>query len=486
MSQNDANFLPDAVQWAEGMLLTPQHFQQNDIYWNAVLQHRMCGVNVHHWGVLELQLDMPLLAGRTVDVKQLSCIFPDGTPFVLKPDNVRALRLILKPEELTDGKTLRVCIAMPPRTGTMNVQSTSIKRYESLLGTHPVIDEMTGFADVFIDRIRPTVKLYREQDIPAGYQSIALIEVSHNVQSAQVEPTSFHPPMLRMGAGSFLGGSTGLLRALHQLRDRMWDKMHKLTGMTQIDGPERMVEMNPAERMQLGLARHLASALPMFDAIMLDVDAAPVQAYRALAHVVGSMAWVGSNPAPLVMSAYAHENCAPQFFAAIEYVARKLSLINTDWESMAFSRMGELTFSRRLPEDVSSVLLIEVRLREGQSLRDVQEWLADSRIGSEELMPVLRQRRLPGALCQVLSSAQIGAMGLRSDSVVVRIENQQVEVPQQGMVDCFQAGRSLVIQSNNVQFMPSAVILQLRRTAGEGVGQDHAVPQAKAAEAIHA
>ena len=28
----NADFLPDAVQWSEGMLLSPQHFQQNDIH----------------------------------------------------------------------------------------------------------------------------------------------------------------------------------------------------------------------------------------------------------------------------------------------------------------------------------------------------------------------------------------------------------------------------------------------------------------------
>jgi type VI secretion system protein ImpJ len=325
-----------------------------------------------------------------------------------------------------------------------------------------VIDEMTGMADVYVDRIRPVVELYRESEIPAGYVCLPLIEVTHNVQSAKIEPTSNHPPMLRMGASAYLSGSTGLLRALQNLRDTMWDKMNKLTGMASSDGPERVAAMSPEERAQLGLARNIAASLPLLDAIILDPEVAPVQAYRTLAHVVSSMAWVGSNPAPLAMQSYTHENCAPQFFSAIEYVSRKLALINTDWDSLAFSRVSELIFARRLPEDARTSILVEVRLREGQSQRDMQEWLADARIGSEELMPLLRQRRLSGALWRVLNGAEVAALGLRSDAIVVRIDNQQVEIPQQGMIDCFQPGRSLLIHGNSPQFMPSAVILQHR------------------------
>lgn len=473
MSQSNVNQLPDAVQWSEGMLLTPQHFQQYDIYLNAVLQQRMCGITAHCWGVRHLVVDMSLLAGGTLVVEELTCIFPDGVPYVMQAGDIGTLRLSFKPQDLTDGKAVRVCAAMPPRTGAMKVPSTSIKRYESIPGDHAVIDEMTGIADVYVDRIRPKVELYTEQDVPAGYLAVPLIEVTRNVRNGQLEPTSFHPPMLRMGAASVFTTGTSLMRALRQLRDQLWDKMHKLTGMSPVDGPERVGAMSAEERMQLSLARHIASALPMFDTIILDAEVAPAHAYHALAHVVGSMAWVGSNPAPLMMPPYVHDNCAPQFQAAIDFVLRKLALINTEWDSMAFSRVGEMIFARRLPDELRAPVFVEVRLRDGQGLRDVEAWLADARVGSEELMPMLRQRRLPGAVCRLLNSTEVAALGLRGDAVVVRIENQRIELPNQGVVDCIRAGRTLLIQSSGVQHMPAAVLLQLRRGEPES-----AAPQA--------
>lgn len=473
MSENDADLLPDAVQWAEGMLLTPQHFQQNDIYWSAVLDQRLRGLSPHAWGVGHVRLDMPLLAAGSVVVEDLACIFPDGTPYVLKAAGSTVLRLVVAAQEGVDGKPLRICIAIPPRTGAMRVPSTSIKRYESVPGDRAVIDEMTGIADVYVDRLRPKAELYREHEVPAGYHALPLIALARNPKSARLEPTAYHPPMLRLGAAVFLGGA-GLVRALRELRDQMWDKLHKLTGMAQADGPERVSAMSSDERMQLGLARQIASALPVFDAIVLDGELPPMQAYHALAQVVASMTCLGCNPTPLVMSPYVHGDCAPQFQAAIDYVSRKLAMINTEWDSLAFSRVGELIFARRLPEDARAPLYLELRLREGQSLRDVHAWLGDARLGSEDLMPLLRQRRIPGASWQLLGSAEVASLGLRSDAIVLRVDNQRVEVPQQGLVDCFRAGRSLLIQSESAQHMPAAVLLQHRRAddGAAGTGQE--------------
>lgn len=473
MSNSDVNRLPDAVQWAEGMLLTPQHFQQHDIYWNAVLQQRLRGISEHCWGVRHIVMDTALLASGIFVVEELACVFPDGVPYVLQSGDPTSLRISIKPQDLMDGRSVKVCIAMPPRTGAMKVPSTSIRRYERVPGEHPVIDEMTGIADVYVDRIRPKVELFLEQDVPAGYCAVPLIEVSRNPQNAQVEPTAYHPPMLRMGASAFLAKSTGLQRALKRLRDQMWDKLHKLTGMAQIDAQDRIAVMSGDERSQLSLARHIASAAPMLDAVLLDPEVSPAEAYRALAQVVACMTRVGSNPAPLVMLPYAHLNCAPQFLAAIDFVSRKLGLINTEWDSMPFARVGEQIYARRLPEDISSPLYLELRLREGQDRDDVIAWLAESnsRIGSEALMPVLRQARHPGASRRILDATELGKLGLRSDAVIIRIDNVRIDDLKQGTVDCFQPGRSILIQSESSQHMPAAVmLLQHRLDSAQAAG----------------
>jgi type VI secretion system protein ImpJ len=73
------------VAWIEGLLLEPQHFQQQERYleWHACTARRQ--LFAHAWGLSRLELDATLLEQGIVRLHQASGIFPDGTPFQL-PD----------------------------------------------------------------------------------------------------------------------------------------------------------------------------------------------------------------------------------------------------------------------------------------------------------------------------------------------------------------------------------------------------------------
>jgi hypothetical protein len=58
----NTDFLPDAVQWSEGMLLSPQHFQQNDIHAQALMHQRFTGAVPYGWGLRHLRIDPVRLA----------------------------------------------------------------------------------------------------------------------------------------------------------------------------------------------------------------------------------------------------------------------------------------------------------------------------------------------------------------------------------------------------------------------------------------
>jgi type VI secretion system protein ImpJ len=49
--------IPKAICWSEGMLLSPQHFQQNHIYWDAQIQQLTMHLALYRWGVIELVFD---------------------------------------------------------------------------------------------------------------------------------------------------------------------------------------------------------------------------------------------------------------------------------------------------------------------------------------------------------------------------------------------------------------------------------------------
>ena len=53
---------PDRIQWHEGMLLSPQHFQQESARVDALLAWHGLIANPYGWGVRTLEIDQGLLA----------------------------------------------------------------------------------------------------------------------------------------------------------------------------------------------------------------------------------------------------------------------------------------------------------------------------------------------------------------------------------------------------------------------------------------
>lgn len=71
------------VIWREGMLLRPQHFQQNDRYYDHQLKARTRLLNRYSWGFFEQEVDTQGLAIGKLVLNRASGVLPDGTLFDL-------------------------------------------------------------------------------------------------------------------------------------------------------------------------------------------------------------------------------------------------------------------------------------------------------------------------------------------------------------------------------------------------------------------
>lgn len=457
----DNEFLPDAVLWSEGMLLSPQHFQQNDIHAQAMLHQRLASLTPNCWGVRHLQLDASRLADGVVRIIECDAVMPDGLPLVFRAMTAGFdLSVVVEAKFAADGTPapVRVLLAIPPRSGALDVLTTTIRRYENQPG-RKTLDEVTGIGDVVVERQRARIELFSENDLPAGYHAVPLLEMVRDAYGA-VTLTRYHPPMFRIGASAFLGVA-GLQQQFAALRNDMWEKLRELAGSGADDAPESVAVLGAEARMHLRVAREVAACLPLIDTILFDPSSPPAQAWGAMAQIVGRMAAVGGNPRPLAMDPYCHTDCYPQFHAALAFVKRKLTLINTDWDSPEFMRVGEGTYERRLPGDSPQTVYLELRSREGQSANDLQIWLSEARIATEDLLPVLRQRRMPGATVRVLSAREVVGLGLRANALICAVTSQRVEIPD-GPVESFLPGRALVVQGDALN-APAAIILHHRK-----------------------
>ena len=467
----NADFLPDAVQWSEGMLLSPQHFQQNDIHAQAMLHQRFTGAVPYGWGLRHLRIDASRLADGLVCVHECDAVMPDGLPLVYRATHA-ASSLAVDVKKLFEGdvKSVRVYLAIPPRAGALDVPSTSIRRYDSLPG-RATLDETIGMGDVVVERMRVRMELYAGAP-PVGHPALPLLEIVRDASETLVLG-GYHGPMLRIDASRGLGAN-GLQQRFADLRAMMWKKLRELSSDIADDAPETAAAMGTEARSHLRAAREIGACLPLVDTVLSDPLVSPAVAWWAMSQVVGRMAAIGSNPRPLAMDPYRHEDCQPQFDAAIAYIRRKLAMLNTDWDVMAFERIADGQFARRLPADAGTNVLIELRTGEGQSAQELQRWLSESRIASEELLPLLRQRRIPGAEVRVLGAREVAELGLRHDAIICALRSQSLETAG-GTEDSFHGGQRLVIQGERTQ-APAAIILHHRKgvdVVARGQGGSH-------------
>ena len=100
------------VVWQEGMLLRPQHFQQNDRYFEHQLKSRSRLQDIYPWGFFSLEIDRQFLNMGKLVLSQASGILPDGTLFELGSER-EPLALDIPPNT---GST-PVYLALPLVTG---------------------------------------------------------------------------------------------------------------------------------------------------------------------------------------------------------------------------------------------------------------------------------------------------------------------------------------------------------------------------------
>ena len=99
------------VIWSEGLFLQPQHFQQQDRYFERYVETRCQALIPHSWGFTEVEFERDFLKIGKVGLRRLSGVFPDGTPFRMPDDDPLPTPLDIGP----DVRDQRVHVAVPLR-----------------------------------------------------------------------------------------------------------------------------------------------------------------------------------------------------------------------------------------------------------------------------------------------------------------------------------------------------------------------------------
>ena len=169
----DIRKIPPAVNWHEGMLLAPQHFQQTNQRHESLTTYHISVVSPFHWGIMDLTIDRPRLVAGTLKILALEAVMPDGLAVSFGESDADKVAVSYYQNEEEEKKNeilefdlepLKAKMEQGPQTIHLAVASQKmgvsyfkgdIKRQESFEGI-PIIDENTGDNEISIPRLKPS------------------------------------------------------------------------------------------------------------------------------------------------------------------------------------------------------------------------------------------------------------------------------------------------------------------------------------------
>jgi type VI secretion system protein ImpJ len=376
--------IPDLIQWHEGLLLTPQHFQQLSSRVESAMQALPSRYVPFYWGVRRFDYDAGAFTAGVLTVRGLDVVMPDGLHVHLAADRDE-LQLDLRPLAGTLRQSpLPVHLAMPIANGHSPVATQRFWSYES----EPVADENTGDGGVTIPRLRPRLSLIAAVQPPARFTSFPLLEV--RCEGETFLPTAFVPPTLHVATASTLGRLCG------DVAQRIRTKAISLAEGA-ILTPQSPFALEARSQLHA-----LAGAVPALEALLRTELAHPFTLYLELCRIAGHAAVLGNSLVPPVFSPYSHNDPRPAFEQVSQFITRSIDEGIPDTvrrfafqqEEEAFRLVADPDWNDAFAWGSVSRVVLAVRSDAGEE--QVVEWGENCVIGGQSAIASLLARRILG------------------------------------------------------------------------------------------
>lgn len=205
------------VAWLESQYLFPQHFQQQERYFEALVESRCGPIAPHRWGFDEVALEQAALGEGRIALRSARGLLPDGTPFELPLGGALPPPLCV-PASTRDALVHLALPSYQPGSRFLEVGDAAgqIARYR--LNAIDVFDYAVdgGQAEV-VESAMPCFRLVLDPEDLGGYSTLALARIREvTPEGAVVLDNAFIPPVLCVRAAlrlrSLLADLIGMIK----------------------------------------------------------------------------------------------------------------------------------------------------------------------------------------------------------------------------------------------------------------------------------
>lgn len=399
------------IQWHEGMLLSPQHFQQMELRNQQVLTYHLQRLSPFYWGIRHIKFDPVVLSAGIVRLLEVDAVMPDGL-IINRYDGSGSplndpLELDLAPfkDDFSKGE-LTVYLTVPERALASSPVIGEWPRYTSTDGPE-VLDDNTPDNVVRIPRLLPKISLAAGFTPPARHEYIPLARIAYQDEAYLLTP--YTPPCFIISQNSPLGERCALLAM------RMREKASYLTEKWQAQiGTELMKETGK-------LLRPLAESLLTLEAIIGTGKTHPYDLYLALCAVAGRFATLRLSQAIPAFPSYHHNDILKSIAPLIEWIEKVTNSIEQTYIIIPFIQNDRLFYHKLSRNWADDYLLVGVRIPPTMDASQMGDWFRECVIASESHLESARMRRVTGAPREALKGDELARMMPASGLQLYRI-----------------------------------------------------------------
>ncbi len=418
---NNQQPLPNPICWHEGMLLSPQHFQQNHQYWESQLRRVVSVLSADFWGVGELQLDRAALLEGVVSIQRLVAMMPDGLLIDYDARVDEPLNLELESED--DASTIQLVV--PIQVPGSASERAEIQRYSSR-EDQPRIDENTGDNELVMPRLYPRVSLQAADRVGNRYVGLPLLRVVKPDGGSYQLDDSYIPPLLSIGADAFRTGDDedmpGSRPLQHRCQALALAVRHKARQLAGLSDEGESLGSHITQRHHRWI-RAMVQELVAFEQLADSSQTTPAALYQGLVRMAGPMSELDPNNIPPRFAAYCHDDVQPGLQALMDYIRQQVDRVNLSYTSLAFDEERDGVFTLNYDKAWEGKdLLVELRPASGGNRESVVNWLKSCRIASANVHKALQQRRMLGAKAEQIDSDENTGIVPASGNALFRIK----------------------------------------------------------------
>lgn len=375
--------IPNRIQWHEGMLLSPQHFQVESARIDSMVAWHTVAINSSNWGVKKCKFDIGLLASGKLRILKLDGFMPNG--FAIEHDahnsdfNPLELDLDNHKEELKDS-SLNVYLAIANKR-SMN-SGDEVSMFKSLV-SEPVKDEVSDAVDADIPRLKPVLKLFAG-DPPSGMFTFFRLCTVVNENDVLHLGDALSPMMDLTAAPRLIDE---IRKFIETLRAKATFIARQISGLK--DSKKTDEQFLLSQRLNL-----LVNGLPMLEGIIQSKFISPYTMYLGLCNLLGPISQIREGSLPPSPPQYDHNSPYDAFKNLLDKLNQLVSEVSQDYREIPFI-WNEVLFELVLRKEwIGQSIVVGTK---GLKSSEAEEWMSSVIIGSKNSIPDLRERRVLGA-----------------------------------------------------------------------------------------